>query len=937
MAYAYNQKKSSVKHYFQIYEEYSKKYPKIALFYELGGFYEMFGIENDQENIGNLTKITQDLDIALTRCNKKILENSWDNPLFAGFPSYAVEEYIKKLIKLDYNVIIFSQYDDPNNNNKKIRKLDRIVSKGTYIENIENVDANEIMLVYIVETIHKDIQVLNIAISTIDVSTGKSRCYYIGEEVNDAIYISTKIIHTSFVSEIILCGEKINLEYYRERFELVNNSRLHKIHTIDKTICRISYQEDFLRKVFPKTGKLSPIEYLDLEKYPQLVLSLILLLQFVYEHDESILEKIAKPIIKNHKNIVQLSHRTISQLNVIKSEEGKSLFDIINKTSTAMGRRLLQLRLLSPINDVKQLNKHYTNVEQLLNNKKYVELENFLNNIKDLERLHRRILLSKLHPSELFLLNESYNSVLEILKMDITKEHLTEKTIEEFKIMIKYYNERIIIDEVAKYKINDIITPIFKQGLYQNIDNEYDKIKKGENILNNFKQRIDTIFGAKIAKIKYTITDGHYIIVPPGKLEKIKENIEDITVKKMTSCSKIFNNDIINTSKMIEDSKKKISSMSKDIFIQLLKYMADNFCSIMSSIAIYIANIDVIKSTTKTADMYKYCKPIIKPLDNKSYISTKGLRHPIVEKINQKEIFTPFNIDIGYNMSPPGLLIYGLNGSGKSILLKSIGLSVILAQAGLYVPAESFEYYPFLHIMTKISMTDNIYLGRSTFECEMIDLSKMLEKSSPNILILADELCSGTETNDALSLVGSAIYELVKKGSNFIFTSHLHQLMDIELVKNLIVSDDTKNDKGLKCYHFPLIIKDGKISYTRQLLPGTGSVSYGIEVARMLGVGYSDFIKNAIIIRKTILSNSKQEILTTKQSKYNKDIYMQKCVRCGNKKDLHTHHIIPQKNADEFGMIGHIHKDHPANLEILCKNCHKKHHYDEKSFNLPID
>jgi DNA mismatch repair protein MutS len=210
----------------------------------------------------------------------------------------------------------------------------------------------------------------------------------------------------------------------------------------------------------------------------------------------------------------------------------------------------------------------------------------------------------------------------------------------------------------------------------------------------------------------------------------------------------------------------------------------------------------------------------------------------------------------------------------------------------------------------------------------MLDLAIMLEKASPRILILADELCSGTGTIDAISVVGSSIQQLIEKRANFLFTTHLHQLMDLDSIQSLL------DQQLLSSLHMATEVKDGRIVYTRKFQQGQGAKSYGIEVAKQLGVGKgTDFIKNALSIRRTLDPLGEPEILTTKQSRYNKDLYMQKCEICGVtgvKKVLHSHHIREQHTADEHGMIDHFHKNIKANLSVLCNNCHKKHHLEGK-------
>lgn len=936
------QKKNAAKHYFEIYEKYRKLYDKIVVLYQFGHFYEMFGVDNENEQIGNIYQVTKELGIRDTRCSKKILQNSRKNPQQAGFPSQSLPVYIHKLVELGYTVVVYNQSEDPNSSgpkSKKIRKLDKIVSKGTYINNnIQEDDTKNAVFIYIEE--HSNDDIVDISITSINVGTGRTLCYPIIDKKSESIYNASKILHTLSPVEIIITGKNIDYENYKVLLEIDDKILLHSNYKVDKILFRESYQDEFLKKIFPDSGKLSIIEFLDLEHYPNLIISYICLLKFVYDHDETILEKISKPHIRDPTEHVKLSHRTIIQLNLTETDEGKSLFDILNKTSTPMGKRLLRTRLLSPINNVSKLNKRYDEVEVLQTlveggtpdkDELYFKIEEHLNKIYDLEKLNRLLFLNKLNPCDISFLDSSYVAVWNIytlVKNTKLEHYLNKELILDLKKVIKYYRKHIIVSVAAKCTLDNIETRIFRKGLYPDVDKEFERIQLNMKKLQQYKTLFNsTLLNSgekkKSVKILKTSTEGYFLMVSEKKANILKEFFKDekLELKKQKSGTKIFSKNIRDISRQICDSKVRLNFLSKKHFTNILKYISDNHYKTLKNVADSVASIDVIKSISKVSSIYKYTRPRIHDsFDGNSYINVEKLRHPIVEQINQKDKFIPYNIQLGGD-SESGLLLYGVNGIGKSLCLKSIGILIILAQSGFYVPSDCFTFFPFSHIITKISMTDNIYKSRSFFECEMIEMGKMLEKANPNVLILADELCSGTETIGAISLVGSAIHQLAKNGANFIFTTHLHQLTNIPIVKNLL-------DDKVKCLHMTIKIGDGRIIYMREFSNGQGPKTYGIEMAKQLGVGDENFIKNATEIRRMLDPNSEKDILTTKQSVYNKDLYMEKCVKCGSKTDLQTHHKKEQKLADKNGMIGPMHKNNKSNLEVLCKKCHQDHHHN---------
>ena len=243
-----------------------------------------------------------------------------------------------------------------------------------------------------------------------------------------------------------------------------------------------------------------------------------------------------------------------------------------------------------------------------------------------------------------------------------------------------------------------------------------------------------------------------------------------------------------------------------------------------------------------------------------------------------------------------------------------------MAQAGMYVPAQSFHYYPYNHIMTRICGNDNIYKGMSSFVVEMTELRNILQRADSNSLIIGDEICCGTEAISGVCIVSSAINELLNKKASFIFTSHLHELTNISMIKDKI-------NQNLFIYHMHIEIVDNKIIYERKLKEGQGSHIYGIDVCKSLDMPLS-FMKNAEMIRKE-LQGLTTTILNTKSSNYNSTIFMDTCQVCKVNKAIETHHINYQINADKNGKFANFNKNNNHNLVPICEDCHKKEHNGE--------
>jgi len=254
--------------------------------------------------------------------------------------------------------------------------------------------------------------------------------------------------------------------------------------------------------------------------------------------------------------------------------------------------------------------------------------------------------------------------------------------------------------------------------------------------------------------------------------------------------------------------------------------------------------------------------------------------------------------------------------------MKALGLAIIMAQSGMFVPASVFKFTPYNRIMTRICGNDNIYKGMSSFVVEMTELRNILQRADKNSLIIGDEICCGTEAISGVCIVSSAINELINKKASFIFTSHLHELPSISLLKPKI-----DEGKHLKVYHMHIEVVEDKIIYERKLKEGQGSNIYGIDVCKSLDMPLS-FMVNAEMIKKE-LQGLNTTIINTKTSNYNSNIFIDICQVCNINKGKETHHINYQVNSNKNGKFDNFDKNATHNLVCICEDCHKKEHSGE--------
>jgi DNA mismatch repair protein MutS len=344
----------------------------------------------------------------------------------------------------------------------------------------------------------------------------------------------------------------------------------------------------------------------------------------------------------------------------------------------------------------------------------------------------------------------------------------------------------------------------------------------------------------------------------------------------------------------------------------VLENVAREYETFFKTISEFIGNLDVSCANALNAIRYKYIRPIISDSINKeSFVSIKGIRHPIIERL----IDIPYivnDIDLGGSKTHCGMLLYGTNATGKSSLGKSVALAIIIA-------ANEMTYKPYSKVFARIPTGDDLFKGHSTFVVEMLELRNILNQADETSFCISDELCNGTESISGSGIVATVIEEMCSKRCSFITASHLHEIAELPFIKSI---------NNLRICHLEVRYDEitEKLYYNRILKDGSGSSVYGLEVCRSLGLS-SAFLSRANEIRKYIMTTdgNNTNILSSKRSRYNASIYFDKCMICLAKTD-EIHHIIPQCEADDKGFIGNIHKNSIANLCGLCTSCHDKVH-----------
>lgn len=921
--------------YLEYQQNAETKYGKNAIvLYENGHFYEVYGVDNDKETIGNAKRISEILNIVLTRKNKKILENSRSNPLLVGVPTISINKHLKTLINNKFTVVFVEQITPPP---EPKRGLTRILSPTTYIGEECKSDSNYLLSIYFESCLEmKSLgKTLMVGMSCIDLTTGDSLYYQLSSVNNDYDVVFEdmyRFIETIDPKEILVHFSRqdiFSVVEISERLEF-DKRIVHSMNDVTKEIFKLTYQNEFLSKIYKNTGMMQPIEYINMEFKQETLLSYLILLIFTHEHDERILKNLGVPEEWERTRYLILNHNSLYQLNIVPDNTldnpfaVRSLFDIINNTSTPMGKRLLRSRLLNPIISEKVLNERYETLDKMINYEDRDKFDDHFKIIIDLERFLRKMCIGYLHPHEFASLDITLSAIKRIIdlydKLELENTHIKLKDFDRklFSMFCEEYNNTFDISLMGSYNQNNITQSFFRKGIYKEIDDienealEVKKFFKNEAlILSNY---IET--GSDLIKKEQNERDGHFLMTTKKRAEIITKKIgkdTEYTFKTQSANNvRIMSKKISAASEKLLAFESKLGTIMREKFLIKCDEFYNKFGDLFSRLNQFLAELDVVRSHSITCIKNGYFRPILeKKGEGHSYFEAKDMRHPIIEKIQTNIPYVANDI----RLERDGILLFGLNGGGKSSLLKSVGLAIIMAQMGMYVPAKDFKYYPFKTLYTRIMGNDNIFKGLSSFAVEMSELRTILKHSNENSLILGDEICRGTEIHSALSIVSSAVNLLCEKKTNFLFATHLHKLHEIDIISDI---------ENLRKFYIPLEIINNKIIYGRKLKEGVGEYLYGLEVAEHI-IRNDEFISLANKVRKNLMGIEK-ELYSSKSSRYNSEVYVDKCVICGSREQLDTHHIKFQCTADENGMIDTMDKDVKNNLVVLCKHHHQEVH-----------
>jgi len=822
------------------YRKIKAQYPDAIVLFRMGDFYETF--EEDAKIAARV------LGIALT---KRANGAAADVPL-AGFPHHALDTYLHKLVRAGYKVAICEQLEDPKLA-KGIVKRDvvEVITPGVALTDklLDNRSNNFVCAIYF-----KDEKV---GFAFADVSTGE---FYASEvSVNEF----RNLLDTISPSEILFCKtQKDKVE------QAIGDIQIKPALTkLEDWVFKYDYAFETLTNHF-QTQSLKGFGIDDIELG---VICAGAVMHYLQETQKTKLIHIKKISRYDTGDYMLLDSATKRNLEIAVSYLGETtygtLFSVIDKTQTPMGARLLKKWVLRPLKKIEPIRKRLEAVKELYENSNLRKnLFEILGEIGDVERLISRIAIrshipgttGRANPKDLINLKESLKKIPKIKSL---LSNTSSETLQKIHKLLNPLQE--VVDLIENAIVDEPPSTVSDGGVIRDGYNaELDELRfiarSSKEFIANLQQKERERTGIPSLKIDYNSVFGYYIEVTKAHLDKIPEDY--IRKQTLVNAERFITPELKEYEEKIFTAEEKISALEAELFNQIREKVSGYTEEIQKN-AQLIAMLDCFVSLAEVAVENNYTCPIV---DESDVIEIKGGRHPVVEKIlpvGEKFVPNDVLLDNGENQI---LIITGPNMSGKSVFLRQVGLIVLLAQIGSFVPADYARVGIVDRIFTRVGASDNIAGGESTFLVEMHEMANILNNATPKSLILLDEVGRGTSTFDGISIawaITEYIHENIK--AKTIFATHYHELNELaELFPRI------KN--------FKADVKElgDKIIFLHKIVPGYADHSYGIEVAKMAGLP-EEVTERA----KEILINLEQKELTPQgkgKRKISKEILKEK-------------------------------------------------------------
>ncbi|MFL0085747.1 DNA mismatch repair protein MutS [Tenacibaculum maritimum] len=805
------------------YNTIKAKYPDAMLLFRVGDFYETFGED--------AKKASEVLGIILTKRGA----GSENETALAGFPHHSLNTYLPKLVKSGLRVAICDQLEDPKMTKTIVKRgVTELVTPGVALnDEVLHTKSNNFLA-----TVHFGKKLLGV--SFLDVSTGEFLIAQGNEEYID------KLLQNFSPSEILVQKQ------YKQRFLELFTNRFHTFY-LEDWVFQKEYGEDTLKSHF----KVQNLKGFGIDALEYGIIAAGAVLYYLSETQHNKLAHIQAISRIAEDNYVWMDRFTVKNLELYGGNSANSvtLLDIIDKTISPMGGRLLKRWLALPLKDMEQIKHRHELVNFMIEDEVFHEIVSYqLKQVSDIERLISKVATGKVSPREVVLLKNSLKAILPIKEAAEKSKNASVKSIgkllNDCKPLITKINHTLFDDAPININKGNAIA----NGVSEELDELRGIANSGKEYLDNMLARETERTGIPSLKIAFNNVFGYYIEVRNTHKNKVPE--EWIRKQTLVNAERYITEELKEYETKILGAEEKIQSLEAALFLDLIQYVIQYVEPVQYN-AQLIAQLDCLLSFASLAIENHYVRPV---LDKSTDLEIIKGRHPVIEKqlpIGEEYIAN----DVILNRSEQQIImITGPNMSGKSAILRQTALIVLLAQMGSYVPAEKAKVGIVDKIFTRVGASDNISMGESTFMVEMNETASILNNISERSLVLLDEIGRGTSTYDGISIawaISEYLHEHPAKAKT-LFATHYHELNEMtstfERIKNFNVSVKELEDS---------------IIFLRKLVAGGSNHSFGIHVAKLAGMP-SQVIHRANKILKQLEENHAQKEVkdTLKQTQH---------------------------------------------------------------------
>lgn len=795
------------------YNTIKAKYPDALLLFRIGDFYETFGQD--------AVRAAAILNITLTARN-----NGGDKTELAGFPHHALNTYLPKLVMAGCRVAICDQLEDPKMTKSIVKRgVTELVTPGVaFNDDILKSKSNNFLA-----AVHFGNK--NVGISFLDVSTGE---FLVSEGTSEYV---DKLLQNFSPSEVLFSKQK------RKVFADTFGNEYHHFH-LEEWIFQTDYCFETLTKHFnTKNLKGFGVDHLE-----DGVIAAGAALHYLSETRHTKLQHISRLSRIAEDEYVWMDRFTIRNLELYHStsQNAITLLDVIDKTISPMGGRLLKRWMALPLKNSEKIVRRHEVVSYLIDNPSVLQkIQQYTKQISDLERLISKVATGKVNPREVIHLKNSLEAIVPIKALALSSKNDSLKVIGEQLNNCDLLRAKIKETLYEEAPVNVLKGNSIAEGFSEKLDELRNISANGKEYLDGMLERETARTGITSLKIGSNNVFGYYIEVRNSHKDKVPG--EWIRKQTLVNAERYITEELKEYETKILGAEEKILSLEQEIFSKLVEWMLQYIGAVQQNAAL-IAQLDCLGSFATQAKEANYTRPL---LDNSFELDIKNGRHPVIEK--QLPPDAPYVANDVYldRDNQQIIMITGPNMSGKSAILRQTALIVLLAQMGSFVPAAEVRMGCVDKIFTRVGASDNISMGESTFMVEMNETASILNNLSERSLILLDEIGRGTSTYDGISIawaMSEYLHEHPSRGKT-LFATHYHELNEM-----------TETFSRIKNYNVSVKELKDNVLFLRKLVPGGSHHSFGIHVAKMAGMPQAVLLRANKILKRLEKSHASEEL-----------------------------------------------------------------------------